>query len=698
MSSFGALFKIPSLSQLIGRVRHSCGCCLSLRNAMLHELHDALSKSKRYEQRYKCKAPCCSGFTYSLDTPCTLCGKPVSVSGASEMIQVATERKHVEQVGSKRRLMEISVSVSDNSCTFPLAVVSLGKANVYDAKEKLCTITSRSISFGANVHGVFVPLSVKSDEVEEILFCEPLKVIFLILNVTSMNRVSASLGIAHHCKDDKKRRVVIVLEEKPLRNPFDCNVVPRCLTSPQLEAFCANVRLTGGVSMTDVKPSTAQSILVAFGLRLTRNHSNETTHAISTVDLSANTPSDCSVIQHSSSTVNSEPVGSTLVSHALHPSGAGDSDNLVVLSDDESVGKNDDSNDPSSNIMLEPTSAVEAASINGKGSFIYHPPGSKDGILLTEADVDCLSPGVFLNDTIINFYLKYLYFEQFSPLQRHATHLFNSFFYSRLCSVHCDTSLSLESADEDLRTSRHAAVANWTRRVDIFTKDYIIIPINENLHWFLGLVCYPWMVGMVSYTKLYADYSFDQCRLIPDFADTNNVEASFGDVGIEEVKNLPTDERGDAFDRWRRRRLAWLRGRGINAMPCILLFDSISAQQRIGNLHIIRNYLQAEWDVRRRERDGDMLFNKDTVRGFSPRVPGQSNLVDCGIFLLHYVEMFFKRPLKSYTREFFQNEMSRWFESEMLGKKRSVISKLIEQISRRSSKSDQNPCKRPIPT
>ena len=100
--------------------------------------------------------------------------------------------------------------------------------------------------------------------------------------------------------------------------------------------------------------------------------------------------------------------------------------------------------------------------------------------------------------------------------------------------------------------------------------------------------------------------------------------------------------------------------------PCILLFDSISAQQRIGNLHIIRkwvffltaqfydrilsphlwgssfSYLQAEWDVRRSERDGPTFFNKDTIRGFSPRVPGQSNLVDCGIFLLHYVEMFFK--------------------------------------------------------
>ncbi|BHF70186.1 Sentrin-specific protease 7 [Sparganum proliferum] len=56
-------------------------------------------------------------------------------------------------------------------------------------------------------------------------------------------------------------------------------------------------------------------------------------------------------------------------------------------------------------------------------------------------------------------------------------------------------------------------------------------------------------------------------------------------------------------------------------------------------------YLQAEWNVRRSERDGPLYFNKDTIRGFSPRVPSQSNLVDCGIFLLHYVEMFFRLVL-----------------------------------------------------
>ena len=47
--------------------------------------------------------------------------------------------------------------------------------------------------------GDYVPLCVQSDEVEEILFCEKLKVIFLILNTQSMGRVSTSLGVAHNC-------------------------------------------------------------------------------------------------------------------------------------------------------------------------------------------------------------------------------------------------------------------------------------------------------------------------------------------------------------------------------------------------------------------------------------------------------------------------------------------------------------------
>ena len=38
---------------------------------------------------------------------------------------------------------------------------------------------------------------------------------------------------------------------------------------------------------------------------------------------------------------------------------------------------------------------------------------------------------------------------------------------------------------------RHARVASWTKSVDIFDKDFIIIPINEQSHWFLAIICFP---------------------------------------------------------------------------------------------------------------------------------------------------------------------------------------------------------------
>ena len=31
----------------------------------------------------------------------------------------------------------------------------------------------------------------------------------------------------------------------------------------------------------------------------------------------------------------------------------------------------------------------------------------------------------------------------------------------------------------------------WTRKVNLFEKDFVVIPINENLHWYLAIICHP---------------------------------------------------------------------------------------------------------------------------------------------------------------------------------------------------------------
>ncbi|CAH8288047.1 unnamed protein product [Schistosoma rodhaini] len=96
------------------------------------------------------------------------------------------------------------------------------------------------------------------------------------------------------------------------------------------------------------------------------------------------------------------------------------------------------------------------------------------------------------------------------------------------------------------------------------------------------------------------------------------------------------------------------------------------------------DYLQAEWNTRRSAQDGVLRFDKDTIRGFSPRVPVQSNLVDCGIYLLHYVEMFFKKPVQSYTKDYFQHEMAGWFPEATVSKKRAQIHDLLVNLRERN--------------
>ena len=36
-------------------------------------------------------------------------------------------------------------------------------------------------------------------------------------------------------------------------------------------------------------------------------------------------------------------------------------------------------------------------------------------------------------------------------------------------------------------------VKKWSKSIDLFSKDYIIVPINEHQHWYLAIICYPWL-------------------------------------------------------------------------------------------------------------------------------------------------------------------------------------------------------------
>ncbi|XP_048351653.1 sentrin-specific protease 6 isoform X2 [Sphaerodactylus townsendi] len=121
--------------------------------------------------------------------------------------------------------------------------------------------------------------------------------------------------------------------------------------------------------------------------------------------------------------------------------------------------------------------------------IVYPPPPAKGGISVTNEDLHCLNEGEFLNDVIIDFYLKYLVLEKLKKENADRIHIFSSFFYKRLNqrerrNLHEISKLTIQQ-------KRHGRVKTWTRHVDIFEKDFIFVPLNEAAHWFLAVICYP---------------------------------------------------------------------------------------------------------------------------------------------------------------------------------------------------------------
>ncbi|XP_071404737.1 sentrin-specific protease 6 isoform X2 [Pithys albifrons albifrons] len=121
--------------------------------------------------------------------------------------------------------------------------------------------------------------------------------------------------------------------------------------------------------------------------------------------------------------------------------------------------------------------------------IVYPPSPAKGGISVTNEDLHCLNEGEFLNDVIIDFYLKYLVLEKLKKEDADRIHVFSSFFYKRLNQR--ERRNTHETSNLSIQQKRHGRVKTWTRHVDIFEKDFIFVPLNEAAHWFLAVICFP---------------------------------------------------------------------------------------------------------------------------------------------------------------------------------------------------------------
>ncbi|NXM63517.1 SENP7 protease, partial [Illadopsis cleaveri] len=316
-----------------------------------------------------------------------------------------------------------------------------------------------------------------------------------------------------------------------------------------------------------------------------------------------------------------------------------------------------------------------------KNLIVYPPPPAKGGLGVTREDLECLEYGEFLNDVIIDFYLKYLLLEKAPKHVADRTHIFSSFFYKCLTRTE-------KNSEGDVKVSaaqrRHRRVRTWTRHINIFNKDYIFVPVNEESHWYIAVICFPWLEEAVYEECPHQNALSHRPQQSPLGTESENARA--GSLLFKDEEGM--DGNRSLFSKGGNKigASASVLYSAISKMslsnskkqickrPCILIFDSLKACSVQKTVQVLREYLEVEWEAKRKTH---REFSKSTMIDLCPRVPKQDNSSDCGVYLLQYVESFFQNPIVNFEQPL---HLENWFPRQRIRNKREEIRDLILQL------------------
>lgn len=273
--------------------------------------------------------------------------------------------------------------------------------------------------------------------------------------------------------------------------------------------------------------------------------------------------------------------------------------------------------------------------IKDPNQYLEYPKDSPRRLVVTGRDLKTLMTGHFLNDSIIDFYLKYLETEGLDVEIRSRAYFFSCFFYKRLVER-----IKHEDETEGFSETalRHDRVKNWTRNTDLFSHDFIVIPVNKGAHWFLVIVC----------------RAGEAFRL---------ATASHNAASIASTSSSASST--------------------LSIRPCILIFDSLGVKHLAAKscAKTIVAYLKEEYKLKKNV--GDEAFGVPFIEclpWFAPKIPQQPNGSDCGIYVLHFAEKFLREPFTADSEEEFKADRRGWFPRSQVAGKRREIRDLILQL------------------
>ena len=294
--------------------------------------------------------------------------------------------------------------------------------------------------------------------------------------------------------------------------------------------------------------------------------------------------------------------------------------------------------------QFEKPSVVKYSKTHGLGPRwtepLIWPRNGKKRVTVEFNDLERLDEEEFLNDSLVEFALRWLRREKDDPPN---IYWFNTYFFEKI-------------SKGKGRQIDYNGVKKWTKDIDLFSYDYVVVPINENYHWYLVIICnLPQLKRNSGVSGLNGD-----SKLV-----VKNTEGSSGSEGSANLELLtrsikldsprmpPSDNKpvfNDSPDTigkpnadeagLKTKEPSRIKGRTRDPLaPTIVTLDSLGFSHH-QTIAILKSYLKEE----ARERLG-LSWEKDDIGGMTAKgIPCQDNLSDCGLYLLAYVATMLDDP------------------------------------------------------
>lgn len=363
---------------------------------------------------------------------------------------------------------------------------------------------------------------------------------------------------------------------------------------------------------------------------------------------------------------------------------------------------------------------------------------SKKQVSVEFDDLLRLDEGEWFNDSLVEYCL--LCYQQQYQMQAKKVYFFSNFFYSKLVA-------------KPGRNIDYEAVRRWVKD-DIFTYDFVVVPVCENAHWYLVLICNLSrlerrladddgdLVEGVKTEILEHDGQIEKpaTNVVPeDTANKAELQTRQADLGesldrssghpenkvsededamslvgttaqdMKKVSGLTDSANADSISdnqtkgtatpgtKTKGKRHSMVRKYAPDT-PAIAILDSMPMGAKHGNtVNALKDFLVAEANAKR-----GMAIKRESLQGMhiTRGIPMQDNFSDCGLFLCRYVGELLKDP-EGFSSKLFGGELDKidwgsWDTNEVRNTIRSELQVLAAEQSkqRKDAKAEKRKLKR----